>query len=135
MSNPTFNGIDLTSQAPRTVLGCRRSRASTESIPGVNGLFIQPLGAGGRKIHVSGLLSSISNCGVLARRDVLAAFRDREILCDGRTVADFVDSDGITYLNCTVTGVSHGPIQIVRQGDLLCLAYMPINVELLQLTP
>jgi hypothetical protein len=135
MSNPTFNDIELVTQAARTSLGCRQSRATTETMPGVNGLFIQPLGTGGRPIEVTGLLCGVSTAGDLARSEALSAFGACEALADGRTVADFVDSDSTTYANCMVTRVSHGPVRIARRGSGVYLAYLPVTVGLLQLTP
>jgi hypothetical protein len=135
MSNPTFNDIDLVALAGRTQLGSRQSRAITETMPGVDGLFVQPLGAAGRRIEVSGLLYETAFTPADARANALAAFRQREVLADGRTIADFIDADGASYANCMVMRVSHGPMRIVRPVAGVFAAYLPVTIELLQLTP
>jgi hypothetical protein len=135
MPNPTFNGIELTALAARTQLSSRQSRAVTETMPGVNGVFVQPLGTGGRRIEVSGLLCQGGYAAPSVRSDVLAAFRQREALADGRTIADFVDADGTTYPACMVTRISHGPLRVASPIAGVCAAYLPITVELLQLNP
>jgi hypothetical protein len=135
MSNPTFNTLALADLAARTQFSSRQSRAVTEALPGVDGLYVQPLGSGGRRIEVTGLLFRSSILPGLARGDALAAFAARERLADGRTVAAFVDADGTPYPNCMLTRLSHGPLRLACPAAGAYEAYLPVTAELLQLTP
>ena len=135
MADPTFNGVALVTRAARTTLGSRQVRMTTETMPGVDGVFVQPLGSGGRKIEVAGLLTATAATSDYARRDVLAEYAEREALADGRTVADFADADQVEYANCLVAGCAHGALRVVRQAANVYTAYLPVTVQLLQLTP
>jgi len=135
MANPTFNGTALTTQAARNQIGCRQVRAQTETLPGVNGLFVQPHGFAGRPIVVTGLLAATAASAALARNAVMDAFRAREQLADGEIVAAFVGTDGCTYANCLLQSYTHAAVQVSRQGPDSFAAYLPVAARLLQLTP
>jgi hypothetical protein len=135
MANPTFNGAALTSDAARNQIGSRQVRANTETLPGVDGLFVQPHGFAGRPISVTGLLAATGVSAALARTAVMDAFRTREQLADGATVAAFVGTDGCTYSNCLLQSYTHAAIQVSQQGAGNFAAYLPVAARLLQLTP
>lgn len=135
MSNPIFNGTELAALAARTQVGCRQGRALTETMPGVDGLFVQPLGSAGRRIEVTGLLCAGAFTADNARREVLADFALREALADGRTIGEFVDADGTAYAACMVMRAAHGPLRVISSAPGIYAAYLPITVELLQLVP
>lgn len=135
MADPTFNGAALTTAAGRNRIGSREVRVYTETLPGVNGLFAQTHGYGGREIEVTGLLTGSAAAAALAVAAVMDAFRQRERLADGATVAAFTGTDGWAYANCLLTAYEHGRVRIAHNAPGSYTAYLPIRARLKQLTP
>ncbi len=135
MANPTFDSTALTSSAPHHRIGCREVRAYTEAVPGCNGLYVQPHGTGGRALAAAGLLTATGASATAARTAVMNAFRQREALADGATVATFTGTDGEDYDNCILQAYTHGVVRIARTGETEYTAYLPVHAQILQLVP
>lgn len=136
MANPRFAGVELVSAAGQETVGPPQVRARTETMPGVDGLFVQPHGVGGRTIAVHGVLEAAAATAAGAHAALQAALRARQTLCDGRTVAGYVGPDGATYGNCLVLeyepeGFSH----VESNGDGTFTARAFIKAALRQLVP
>ncbi|NLF32502.1 MAG: hypothetical protein GX591_16625 [Planctomycetes bacterium] len=134
MAEPMFDGVILTTDAGRTILGCRRSRAYVETMPGVNGAYVQACGYGPRPLAAEGLLAAQGSTAASARGAVMELFRQRERLADGSTLATFAGTDGHLYANCLLQRYAHGPLRIARGGGTFT-AYLPVRADLLQVTP
>jgi len=134
MAEPRFDGITLTSDAGRVFIGCRGNRTYTETMPGVNGAFVQTCGYGSRPLSAEGLLAVQSTTAAGARAAVMELFRQRERLADGATLATFVGTDGHTYANCLLQHYAHGTLRIAPAGEAF-IAYLPVRAALLQVTP
>jgi len=135
MANPTFSNTALTSEAAHCQIGSRRGRAYVETLPGVDGLFVQTCGYGGRDLLVTGLLTGTGYSPVTARNNVMTAFRQREALADGRTIATCTGTDGNDYDNCLLQSYTHGRVSISRVAAANYIAQVHVRAQLLQLTP
>ena len=135
MANPTFSSTALTSEAAHCRIGSRRPRAYVQTLPGVNGLFVQTHGHGGRDLIVAGLLTGSGATPAAARNSAMAAFRQREALADGLTIATCTGTDGADYDNCLLQSYTHGKVRISRVAAANYVAYLPVRAQLLQLTP
>lgn len=135
MANPTFNGTALTTDAAHTCIGSRQPRAYTETMPGVNGAFVQTHGYGPRDIGAEGLLTAQGASAALARNAVAEAVRQRAQLADGDTVATFTGTDNCDYPNCILQRYRHGRIRIVQTTPSVFTAYVAVRADLTQLTP
>jgi len=135
MADPAFNGTDLTTEAAHTRVGSRRPRAYTETMPGVNGVFVQTHGYGRRDIAAEGLLTAQGASRELARNAVMTAFRQREQMADGATVATFTGTDGVDYPNCILQHYRHGRVRVAKTTASVYTAYLPVVAALIQLTP
>jgi len=135
MANPTFDNTALTAAAAHNRIGCREARAYTEAVPGCNGLYAQPHGTGGRALAADGLLTATGASATAARAAVMNAFRQREALADGDTVATFTGTDGEDYDHCILQSYTHGAVQVAKTGDSTYTAYLPVHAQLLQLVP
>ncbi|NQU76792.1 MAG: hypothetical protein HQ546_10820 [Planctomycetes bacterium] len=135
MAYPTFNGTALVTEGQRCGIGSAQARVHVEALPGVNGVYAQLHGYGGRQIAVSGLIVETAATAAAALAAVMSTFRSREAMIDGDTVADFVGTDGHTYSNCLLQSYTHGGTQVAKVGANTYEAYLPIQAQLLQLTP
>ena len=135
MASPTFNGTALVTDAAHARIGSRRVRAYTETLPGVNGAFVQTHGYGGREIVAEGLLTAQGASAALARNAVMDAFRQREQLTDGVTVATFTGTDGCEYPNCILQRYDHGRLRVAQAAASVYTAYLDVRATLTQLTP
>jgi len=136
MSIPTFCGTQLFSLAPRDVPGSPRIRAYVESLPGVDGQFVQPGGIGARTIRAAGLLSGSNMTAELAAAWIKQKIRDLQALADGRTVGKYLGVDGHVYSNCMLqTYQAAGNVRVVGNSPTSFTAYVACRAILVQLTP
>ena len=135
MANPTFDSTDLATRAGRCAIGSRRTRAYAETMPGVDGLYVQTHGHGGRAIGVTGMLSVVGTTPGMAHNGVMREFRIVEALADGRTVATLIGTGGHEYTNCLRQSYTHDAVRISSAGATSCTAYLPVRAQLLQWTP
>ena len=136
MANPSFNSIDLTTDAPHNAIGPRQVRVFDETIPGANGMFRQGHGTGGRPIAVAGRISATGNTATLAMQAAYTLFRAKEsTLLTGTAIADYVGTDGNTYTSCGMQSYRPaGPVEIATDPAGF-KAYLPITATLRQLVP
>ena len=100
MSIPTFDASELVTKAARDVPGGIAPRHHAETMPGLDGRFVQPHGTAGRQIAVNGALQATGETPAAAHQALKVALRAKQALVDGQTVADYVGTDGHTYSNC-----------------------------------
>ena len=135
MSTPTFNGTGLITRAPRDLPGSPELRLRAESLPGVDGQYVQPHGVAARRIVVRGILQATGASAQEAHSDVKSILRGRQDLADGATVATYVGTDGTQYANCVVASVEPTGEATVSSGDDEYHAFLPVEIHILQVTP
>ena len=137
MANPTFNSTDLTTDAPREIIGGIRVRAYLESLPGVDGEYAQPHGTSGRDIIVQGVLKSSSQTtAALAHSTLKTTLRTKQDLVDGATVAAYVGTDENSYSNCMLLSYEPmGPIQVSRAGASSFFGFVVVLARVRDLAP
>ena len=135
MSNPTFNSVPLTTDAPQEVFGPIKVRASREHMPGLTGEYAQLYGAGGRDIMLRGLVSATGASATLAITAARTAYAVCAATARGATVASYVTVDAVTHTNCYVPHYTQaGPVQLTGSGAS-SKAYIPIQAVIRQLCP
>ena len=133
MPTPTFNGINLVSRAAREMLDSPKVRLQLESLPGVNGQFAQLHGTTGREIIVRGVLKASGPTPAEANLGIKAALRSKQALADGKTLADYVGTDGVTYRHCVVTSFRATDDVMLSPTADGCDAFVPVEARLSQL--
>lgn len=135
MSVPEFDGTDLFSKAGRDEPGSVEARYHAETMPGLDGRFVQPHGRGSRWIRVRGVLQAEGSTPAQAHQNLKAALRARQALVDGQTVAAYVGTDGHSYVNCMLVSYQvAGAVTVAPPGPPYT-AGLFVNATVLQLTP
>ena len=135
MAIPTFNGVDLVTDGAREVRQGPQLRMRAEPMPGVNGLYVQPLGSLGSEIRVRGILRASGPSLGEAHQALSAAIAARQAQADGATVATYVGADGATRTNCVLkTYHASGEVQLSPEQST-CRAFSPVEATVLHLTP
>ena len=135
MPIPTFNGVELASGAVRDLPGCPAVRMLAETLPGIDGQFVQTHGKGAREIVVRGVLSTGGGTPAAAHQTLKLALRDKQTLADGATVATYVGTDGAQYTNCVLTAYEPaGEVQLASGGSG-SQAALPVEIHIVHLTP
>ena len=135
MSNPTFNSVTLCSSAAADAPASPKPRLYIETLPGVDGEYVQAHGHAGRQIQVRGVLACQAASAALAQQGLKVLLRARQELADGATMSTYVGVDGASYANCVLLsyqasgGVSVSP----SRGSFR--AVVRIEAVLRQLTP
>jgi len=135
MSIPTFNGSALVTKAGRDLPGAPAARIHTETLPGLDGEFIQPHGSAGRRIVVRGVLQATAGTPAQAHQALKADLRAKQALADGRTVGTYVGTDGHAYANCAVVSVQAEGDIVLSQTPGSCTATVHVRAIVRQLTP
>jgi hypothetical protein len=141
MAVPTFNEEVLFAHGPRDMPEGPEVRYSAESLPGVDGCFVQLHGCGSRRIVATGLAAASLVAGsfssaAAAHQALKQAIRNLEALADGRTIADYVGTDGNTYANCLLLSYeATAAPQIIRNGPQGYDAVVPATAVILHLDP
>ena len=108
MANPTFAGNALFDVASRSARTGKRTRMRFETLPGVNGEFVQTHGTGGQTYRLRGWVNgAASGTQSGARTNLRTRMTTLEDYADGSTVGTFVDTDATSIANCIL--VSFGP--------------------------
>ena len=135
MPTPTFNGTGLITRAPRDFPGSPELRLRAESLPGVDGQYVQPHGVAGRRIVVRGLLQATAASAQEAHAGLKSILRAKQGLADGATVATYVGTDGREYPNCIVNSVEPTGEATVSPDDEEYQAFLPVEIHIVQVTP
>ena len=135
MSVPTFNSTPLVSRAGRDLPSCPRVRVKAETMPGVNGQFVQLSGTGGRTIIVRGLLEASGQSPAEAHQAAKSALRAKQNIADGTTVATYVGTDGSHYANCLLEAFEATDDIHVSPGDGNYTGSVLIEARIVHLTP
>ena len=135
MSAPTFNSTPLVSRAGRDLPASPRVRVKAETMPGVNGQFVQLGGTGERTIIVRGVLEASGQSPAEAHQAVKSALRAKQGLADGMTVATYVGTDGSQYANCLLEAFeATGDIHVSPSGGNYTGSVL-IEARIMHLTP
>ena len=135
MSIPTFNGTDLVTRAERDIPASPELKARFESLPGMDGQYVQPHGVGTRQIVVEGILEASGAQEDQAHQGLKSALTAKQQLADGATVAAYVGTDNTTYSNCVLVAyLATDSVQIAKSQDGFC-ALVPVQARILQLAP
>ena len=67
MSIPTFGGAAILEEGGRELWGDRGSRFFADTLPGVNGTYVQTQGYGGQMMRLTGWLTAASHTAIVAR--------------------------------------------------------------------
>jgi hypothetical protein len=115
MANPTFDGMDLTTDAAAEHVGTPRARVFTETLPGVKGEYAQTDRCGGRDITVTGIYrglpAALPQDAQAALKDALRALQAQ--VAEG--VKTYVGTDGRTYPACVLKSYQPvGPLRYVH---------------------
>lgn len=131
MANPTYGGVELVCGAAQETIGPRQPRVHLETMPGVDGLYFQGHGVGGRTISVAGVLTATNTTAAAAHEDLKAALRSVQSLGDGRTAAPYVGTDGAAYAHCLLTDYQpQGPSRVEDNGDGTFTASLFVKAQL-----
>ena len=135
MASPTFDGNALFSAAWRDMPGQPEVRHTAETLPGVNGRFVQLHGTGGRTINASGLLRATESTPAAAVTTLKAMLRTRQGYADGATMAIYLGTDGNSYGNCIL--ISYRPVGeiTISQSGATYTASLRCAAQLLQASP
>jgi len=108
MSVPTFGGTAMITEGERQNVGSPQSRTYRQSLPGVEGVYVQENPLGPRTIVVTGLLkTTLSNYGTAA----LAFAAMSALLTTWQakigSMQDYIGTDGRTYDDCELLSFEH----------------------------
>ena len=135
MSIPTFNATALVSGAARDLPGSPEVRLRAETLPGVNGKYVQRHGTGAREISVRGVLEASGANPAAAHQSLKTSLRAKQDLADGSTLANYVGTDGQTYTNSMLTEYkATGDLQVSPAASGY-RAVVFVEATILQLTP
>ena len=135
MSIPTFNSQALVSRAARDMPACPRVRIHAETMPGIDGLYVQPHGSAQREITVRGILEAQGESAVLAHQQLKRYLRDKQAMADGKTVSTYVGTDATQYPHCMLQTYEASDKIRVSPGESTFEAFVPIEANILQLAP
>lgn len=135
MADPTFDSVALTTDGAKNVIRSSQARAYIETLPGVNGAYMQAHGTGARPIIATGIYKvSGQETAIAALQALTAAFRVCEAKVDGETIGSYVSTDGVTYGYCLLQSYNHGQMRTCTVGSTYS-AYMTVTAQLIQLDP
>jgi len=135
MPTPTFNGSALCTAGARDAPGGPEPRIHAETMPGLDGRFVQPHGRGARRIAVRGVLQAAGSTPAAAHQNLKAALRARQALVDGATVATYVGTDGHSYAHCMLTAYEPAGEASISPAGPPYTATLPVTATVAQLTP
>lgn len=135
MAIPTFNGQSLFSKAAADLPGAIKVRVHTETMPGVDGEFVQPHGTGARQIAATGWLEGSGATPAAAHQALKTAIRTAQALADGQTVATYVGTDGHSYETCLLVSYEPQAEAQTSAGGGSYRAVVPVEATLRQVVP
>ena len=128
--------INLFSEAIAERIEEPDARFSSESMPGIDGQFVQLFGRGARKIIVEGLLTAFGSSAADASKELKVVIRQRQDMVSGWTLGDYVGADLVTYSGCLLKGFHPTEaIQIETLATDSFRAYVSARAEIIQFAP
>ena len=97
MATPTFAGEDLTTKAEKMQPACPQARLAYDTLPGVDGEYVQAHGLTGRAFRITGIMES-TEC--VTRALALSTLRETITILQNSYVGtydNFVDGDGVPW--------------------------------------
>ena len=110
-------------------------RVRTETLPGVDGEYVQPHGTAGRDITTDGWLEASGNTPALAHAALKTLLRARQDAADGATVATYVGTDGHDYDNCVLISCAPQAAVETTAGGGTFRAVVPVKAVFRQVAP
>ncbi|KPK82796.1 MAG: hypothetical protein AMJ81_09295 [Phycisphaerae bacterium SM23_33] len=125
----------MLTQAGRDAPGGVSPRYYAETMPRLDGQFVQNHGRGARRIALRGVLRASADSPALAHQNLKTALRTKQALVDGQTVATYVGTDGHSYANCMLISYEPGGEVHVCPAGPPYTATLFVTASVLQLTP
>ena len=135
MSIPTFNAVALCSAAAVETLGAVDLRLDVDTMPGVDGEYVQFHGRGGRTIEVRGVLSATGATPAAAHQALKALLAQKQALADAATVATYVGTDSASHTNCLLQTYQPTDAVAVNPESGAYRALQHVTATLRQLAP
>ena len=135
MANPTFDGESLFSKAATDTPGSIAARLQTETMPGVDGEFVQGHGTASREIIATGWLEASGATPAAAHAVLKALLRSKQALVDGQTVATYVGTDAHDYDHCILLAYEPQDKARTSAGGGSFRAVVPVEAVLRQVAP
>ncbi len=135
MSIPTFNSTALVSRSARDLPGSPQVRVRPESLPGVDGQFVQCHGLASREIVMRGVLQAVGDTPSLAHQALKEALRTKQALADGATVGLYVGADEAEYDNSLLQSYQATDAVHVAPASTGYQAFVFVEARILHLTP
>jgi len=132
MSNPTFDSQTLCHRSAVEIPSAPAARIHVESMPGVDGDFVQLHGSGGRRIRLQGEITASGATPSAAHQALKAVIYQRQQLI-GR-VATYFGTDGQSHGDCVL--MSYQPQAArVAANEQDYTASAPITAEIYEAAP
>lgn len=135
MAEATFAGVDLATHGMRSEMRSPEVRSYREFLPGVDGAFVQSHGRGARTMAITGWLRGTGLSAPAALAQVMEKYEQAAALADGRTVGIVESTDGRELENCMLQSYHHGLARTERVGANNYAVWLPVEAEVLKLTP
>jgi len=135
MSIPTFCGVALVSRAARDMPGSPQVRLAAETMPGLDGQYVQLHGKAGREIVMRGVLEAAGATAVEAHQALKTALRSMQAGADGATVGPYVGTDGASCSPCLLTSYNATGEVRISPTNSTYQALVSIEARILQLAP
>ena len=116
MANPSFDDTALTTHGATEILGSPAARAYAETMPDVDGAFVQPHGRGARQIIVGGAYLGSAQATVALAISTLKTTL-RTIQQKVGTRGTYVGADSASYTGCVLMSYQPGRPQVVPDGS------------------
>jgi len=136
MAEALFNSISLFDEACRERIEQPEARFHSESMPGIDGQFVQLFGNGARKIIVEGLLIGEGATAIEAGQALKTTIRQKQQMVSAWFLADYVGTDQAVYQGCLLTQFQlAGDVQIETLAGDSFRAFAEGRAEIIQFAP
>jgi len=137
MAVPKFNGIPLVDDGAREIIGTFEPRIYVETMPGLDGSFVQTHGVGSATITVTGFIVGTGDTPREAHTAAKQKLRNTQALADGKTVAPYIGTDDeageMPYEYCIIERYEQTGHAVVTGPPYRCR--IPVHITIIQLGP
>ena len=136
MAEALFDSVSLFDEACRERIAQPEARFHSESMPGIDGQFVQLFGWGARKIIVEGLLTAQGSTAAEAGQTLKAAIRQKQMMVSAWFLSDYVGTDQAVYHGCLLKQfMLAGDVQIETLAGDSFRAFAEAKAEIIQFAP
>ncbi len=136
MAEALFNSISLFDEACRERIEQPEARFHAESMPGIDGQFVQLFGWGARKIIAEGLMTAQGTTAIEAAQALKAAIRQKQTMVSAWFLAEYVGTDQAVYQGCLLTQFrAASDVQIEKLASDSFRAFVQARAEIIQFAP